>query len=231
MKFYTFAFLLVFINASLYSQSYISVQGHFNYWQHTDVFGPGIGFGYQYKISKLNLSLNYDYGYGSINRINNFDNINFDNWSTVFIKEQKGKWNKYLGFTENEPNEIKGSSDYGKQHQLSIQFGYSVYKKDKIEFMFSLGLFGSLVEHFYTFTNIPIHYIELPSVYSGPLNYIPATSQRIATYGINFEISLNKTKNSKVYGPFISVGIGPNYGSYSNIGMRLNTQLLKRKKV
>lgn len=227
MKIYTLTFLLVILNASLHCQSYISVQGHFNYWQHTDVFGPGIGFGYQYKISKLNLALNYDYGYGSINRLKDINNIEYDNWSTVFIKQQEGKWNEYLGFTENSSNEIKGSSDYGKQHQLSIQFGYSVYKKGNNEFLFSCGLFGSLVEHFYTFINIPINYIELPSVYSGPLNYIPATSQKIVTYGANFELSFNKTINNKIYSPFAILGLGPKYGSYCTIGMRMSTQLLK----
>lgn len=222
--------MLVILNSSLYSQSYINVQGHFNYWQHTDVFGPGIGFGYKYKFSKLNLSLNYDYGYGSINRFKNIDNIDYNNWSTVFIKEQEGKWKEYLGFTGDFSNEMKGSSDYGKQHQLSIQFGYSAYKKDNNELMFSLGLFGSLVEHFYTFTNVPIHYIELPSVYSGPLNYIPSTSQKIVIYGTNFELSFNKTINGKVYTPFVVCGLGPKYGSYCSIGMRLSTLLLKRKK-
>lgn len=222
--------MLVMLNASIYSQSYINVQGHFNYWQHTAVYGPGVGFGYSYKFSKLNLSLNYDFGYGSINRYKNIDNIDYNNWTTVFIKEQKGKWNEFLGFSSDSSNELEGSSDYGKQHQILIQLGYSLYKKNKKEFVFSIGLYSALVEHFYTFTNIPLHYIELPSVYSGPLNYIPSTSQKIATYGVNFELSMNSIKNSKIYSPFITVGLGPKYSSYCSIGMRMSTQLVNKRK-
>lgn len=223
--------MLLILNTSLYSQSYINVQGHFNYWQHTAVFGPGVGLGYSYKFSNLNLSINYDYGYGTINRFKNINNIDFNNWSTVFIKEEKGKWNEYLGYTTDLSNELNGSSDYGKQHQISMQVGYSFLRKNDMDLVLATGFYAAIVEHFYTFTNIPIHYIELPATYSGPLNYIPSTSQKIATYGVNFELSLNQRKNSKIYIPFVIVGLGPNYGSYCSVGMRLSTQLLKRKKV
>ena len=208
-------------------QSYINVQGHFNYWKHTEVFGPGIGLGYSYKYKNLNLAINYDYGYGAINRLKNIENINYNNWSTIFIKEQKGKWNEFLGYTEKLSNELKGSSDYGKQHQISFQIGCSIVRKKDVELVFSSGIYTAFVEHFYTFTNIPVYNIELPSVYSGPLNYIPATSQKIYTYGINFEIALNKFIKSKIISPYIIGGLGPKYGSYLSFGVRMSTILIK----
>lgn len=230
MRINIFTLMIYLLSSTLYSQSYINVQGHYNYWQHTAIFGPGVGFGYSYKFSNLNISLNYDYGYGAINRFKNIENIDYNNWTTIFIKEQKGKWNEYLGFTTNLSNEIKGSSDYGKQHQISMQVGYSFLSNKGMELELSTGLYAAIVEHFYTFTNIPIHYIEVPATYSGPLNYIPATSQKIATYGVNFELSLSKIKSCNIYTPFIIVGLGPKYSSYCSVGMRLSTQLQKRKK-
>jgi hypothetical protein len=228
-RFIILLFVLIFyIFNKASGQSYINVQGSFNYWKHTEVFGPGIGFGYNYKIRKLNLAINYDFGYGTINRFKSIENINYDNWSTVFIIEQKGKWNEFLGKNEIPSEELNGNSDYGKQHQITIQVGYQLFKIKTIDLDFKSGLFGAIVEHFYTFDNIPIHYIELPSVYSGPLNYIPSTSQKIYAYGINFELTLNKIIKNKIISPYITVGLGPRFGSYLALGLRLSTVLLEK---
>lgn len=210
------------------AQSFIGAHTNFNYWQHSEVFGPGIGIGFSYKINKIVLTLDYEFGYGSINRSNKFKNINYDYWSTVFIKTEEGKWKEYLGFTGNEATDLKGSLNYGKQNQASVKIGYTIKKLQNSKFLFNIGLYGALVEQFYTFKNILINRIELPLTYSGPLNYIPSTSQKILTYGINFEFLYLRRWNTKDWGPFINYGFGPNYGSYLGLGLKLNT-ILKKK--
>ena len=218
--------LLCTFTTFVYSQTYMHVQGHFNYWKHTEIFGPGIGFGFSHKFNKLNLSMNYDFGYGSINRYNSIENVNYDHWTTVFIKTEQGKWNRYLGFTGDLSNELKGSTDYGKQHQISLQIAYPIIQKDNLDIMFGIGSYVAIIEQFYTFTNVAINYIDLSPFYRGPLNYVPSTTQKIYTYGVNFELSANKSFGNKVISPFLIVGLGPKYGSYLSAGVRMSTLLL-----
>lgn len=211
------------------AQSYIHVQGNMNYWEHTDLYGLGIGLGYSYKINKVHFAFKYDFGYGTKDRFKDMDNINYDNWTTVFLKNRSDKWDKdYLGWTGNYSNELKATSDYAKQHQIALQIGYTLFDKNGMELVLSTGFYTAIVEHFYTYTNVPIHYLELPSVYRGPLNYIPSTSQKVYTYGGNVEIALNKLKGSKIISPYLSAGLGPKHGSYLSAGLRLSTQVLKK---
>ena len=220
------SFLLLF-GYTINSQSYINVSGNFNYWKHTELFGPGIGFGYSYKHHKLTYSFNYDFGYGTINRFKNIPEINYDQWSTVFIKQDQGKWNDYLilgGIT----NVVNVSSDYGKQHQVSLQLSYPIIQHSDVEFNINSGIYSAVVEQFYTFTVVPIHNIQIPATYSGPLNYIPSTSQKIFTYGLNIGFSVNKSIGPKIWSPFIMGGIGPNQGSYICLGLKLSTILRKK---
>lgn len=220
--------IFLFVQSSQ-GQSYISVQGSFNYWQHTELFGPGIGLGYQYKIDQWSLLLQYDYGYGTINRLNSLDNVNYDSWSTVMVLSDKGTWDEYLCcHTLDDIYELPGTTDYGKQHQLSLQVGYSVYKQNNLDFNIKVGGYGAIVEQFFTFKNLPIYNIDLSPFYRGPLNYIPVTTQKLMTLGANFELALDIIKGSKIWGPFINAGIGPKYSSYAGVGVRLSTQL-KRK--
>lgn len=220
--------LYFLIPVVLSGQSFIHVQGSFNYWNHTELFGPGVGLGYSYQFDQFSVTVNYDFGYGAINRLDEFDNVDYDNWTTVFLKTDRGKWNDYLGFTSSFSNDLQGGSDYGKQHQLSVQFGYHIKTKNDFKVIFKTGIFSAIVEHFYTYKNIPIHYIRLPSVYSGELNYIPTTTQRILTYGVNFEMALEKDKVGKTWAPYIVVGIGPGFGSYAGAGLRLSTMLIRK---
>ncbi len=213
-----------------YSQSYISVQGNFNYWQHTELFGPGIGLGYQYKKEKWAASLQYDYGYGTINRMNSFENLNYNNYSTVLLLNEENSWDQYICCHYLEDiYELEGTTDYGKQHQLSLQLGYEILKKQNFDFILKIGGFGAIVEQFFTFQNIPIHNIDTsPYIYNGPLNYIPVTTQKIMTLGANMEMAMEYKTGNKVWGPYINFGLGPRYSSYASIGVRLSTQLQRK---
>src|SRR5690554_292250 len=82
----------IFCCQSLSAQSYINVQGGINYWQHTDLMGASIGLGYSYNFGKFSLRFNYDFGYGWKDRIKEMDNIDYDHWSTVFVKTKKSQW-------------------------------------------------------------------------------------------------------------------------------------------
>ncbi|MBK8052464.1 MAG: hypothetical protein IPK35_04090 [Saprospiraceae bacterium] len=219
--------ILLHFGYTIHSQSYINVSGNFNYWKHTELFGPGIGFGYSYKHKRFTYSINYDFGYGTINRFKKITGINYDQWSTVFIKQDQGKWNDYLilgGIT----NVVNVSSDYGKQHQVSLQLNYPIIQHNDLEFSINSGIYSAVVEQFYTFTVVPIHNILLPTTYSGPLNYIPSTLQKIFTYGLNIGLSVNKSSGSKIWSPYIMGGIGPNQGSYISLGLKLSTMLRKK---
>ena len=46
------SFLLLF-GYTINSQSYINVSGNFNYWKHTELFGPGIGLAIAISIINL----------------------------------------------------------------------------------------------------------------------------------------------------------------------------------
>lgn len=208
------------------AQSYINVQASANYWQHTEVFGPGIGFGYSYEANRFNISIDYEYGYGTFNRLKSMKNINYDHYSTVFTNTKKGKWREYLGITDDLPEDLEGTSDYGKQHQLAIRAGYSISKNGNREYLISAGIFGAVVEQFFTFTNIPIYNADIV-IYNGPLNYIPVTSQRIITAGALVEMSMNVERKSKIFSPYLQLGIGPRYSSYASVGIRLSTMLKK----
>ena len=224
-----FICLCLLIGNQSYSQSYISVQGNFNYWQHTELFGPGIGLGYQYKKDKWAVSMEYDYGYGTINRLNSFDNLNYDNYSTVMVLNEKGSWDEYLCCHNLEDiYELPGTSDYGKQHQLSLQIGYNLWNKNKFDIIGKIGGFGAFVEQFFTFKNFPLYYVDLTPFYRGPLNYIPVTTQKIMTLGANMELAMEYTSGHKIWGPYINIGLGPRYSSYASIGVRLSTQLQKK---
>jgi hypothetical protein len=219
--------LLLFFTNTIFCQSYISVTGTFNYWKHTELFGPGIGFSYSYKHNTITYSLNYDFGYGTIDRFKQLDDINYDHWSTVFTKQDQGKWNDYLilgGIT----NVVHARSDYGKQHQVSLQLSCPIISHNDVEFLINTGVYSSVVEQFYTFTVIPVYNIQLPATYSGRLNYIPSTTQKILTYGLNIGLCANKSIGNKIWSPFVTGGIGPNFGSYVSMGIRLSTKLMKK---
>lgn len=230
MKFLiTLSFLFLFINwQPLLAQSYINVQGSLNYWQHTELMGVGVGLGYAYKFRKTSLRFNYDYGYGWKDRIKTMNNIDYDNWSTVFVKTKKeGKWDYYHPYSK---SSLYGKSDFGKQHQLSIHIDYPLFTHNKIEYNIGIGTYASIVEQFFTLKNIPVEYVDLTPFYRGPLNYIPTASRRILTYGVDLQFFLNIEKGNKIWSPFISAAYGPGYGSYGNIGLRLSTQLKKKER-
>jgi len=226
---YSLILLTFWLARPAYSQSYISVQGSFNYWQHTELFGPGIGLGYHYKKDKFLVAVQYDFGYGTVNRLNSFDNVNYDRRSTVTVLREDGKWNGEIwGRSLDDIYELPGTTDYGKQHQLSLQVGYSVYSKNDVDYVVKVGAFGAIVEQFFTFKNIPVYNVNLVGVIDFPLNYIPVTTQKILTLGINTELSVNFTKNKRIISPFVAGGIGPQFGSYASVGLRLSTQLMKK---
>jgi hypothetical protein len=215
----------------LSAQSYISVQITSNYWHHTEVYGTGAGFGYSYKFNKLAFSLHYDYGYGTVNRLEQMGNVNYEHWTTVGILTERGRWSGFLGRNSFFSTDIiDGSTDYGKQHQLNFQISFPITITKNNELRLACGLFGSLVEQFFTFTNVSIYYIDLTPFYQGPLNYIPVTKQKIFMHGVNFELSYQMQKRNNIYSPFIQVGLGPNYSSFYSCGMRLSTQLMKKGK-
>lgn len=221
--------ILTFFCLPTFSQSFISVQGSFNYWQHSELYGPGAGFGYHYKKDKLLFSAQYDYGYGTYDRLKKFDNVDYDSWSTIMVLRNYGSWSDYICcHSLDDIYELPGVTDYGKQHQLSLQIGYSLKQSKSVEYLVKLGGFSAVVEQFFTFKNLPIYYLDLVPFYRGPLNYIPSTSRKILTLGVNGEFSIQFSKNSKIWEPFIVGGIGPKYSSYASVGLRLST-LLKKK--
>lgn len=227
--FLTIIIVFLFLVQNMVGQSYISVQGSFNYWQHTELFGPGIGFGYQYKKENLGFSVQYDFGYGTLNRLNSFDNVDYNNWSTVMVETEKGEWAQYLCcHSLKDIYELPGTTDYGKQHQLTIQLGYNFFTKNNLSLVAKMGGYSAIVEQFFTFKNLPLYYIDLSPFYRGPLNYIPSTSQKILTLGANLEFALDYTKGHRIWSPYLSLGIGPKYSSYASVGLRLSTQLIKK---
>lgn len=220
---------LFYYSNKINSQVYISSSITGNYWEHSELFGIGIGTGLSYKINKYTFSLNYEFGYGTRDRFKSLNNINYENYSTVLLDNDKGSWKKYLGIVEDYPNYIKGVSDYAKQHQLSLMGSYNINIKSDFELTLGTGFYGAIIDHFFTFKNIPIYYVDLVPFYEGPLNYIPVATQKILTYGINFEVSLNIKKSNKIWSPFFEFGIGPNYSSYISSGLRLKVKAISKQ--
>ncbi len=212
------------------SQIYISSQVSGNYWRHSELYGLGVGMGVSYQKQNYTFSINYEYGYGACNRVNKFDNINYNVYTTVFLDVDEGNWREYLGIEEGYSNKFSSTSDYAKQHQLSLMGGYNVFSKNNLGLTLSAGVYGAIVEHFFTFKNIPIHYIDLTPFYQGPLNYIPVHTQKILTYGLNFEASLNIYNDKKTWIPFVIIGLGPNYSSYYGLGLRLRTKAMFKQR-
>lgn len=218
--------ILFFNNQVVSGQTWITANAGGSYWQHTELAGFGVGMGLERQIEKWKISLNYEYGYGSYHRFKKFDNINYDYWTTVLVDEDK--WSSSPGL--NDPiNEMKAKSDYGKQHQLSLKLHYSPYKKENCKLNIGAGIYASVVEHFFTFTDTIVYYLDITPFYRGPLNYIPVSHQRFLTYGASFEFSWDFIKPKRVWTPYISAGLGPRYSSFLSAGLRLSTKLMRKK--
>lgn len=226
-RFYWIILLLIPITSN--AQFYMQVQASGNYWQHTEVFGAGVGAGISYQVGKANILLQYDYGYGSVNRLNSFDNVNYDHWSTILTKQDRGNWNEYLGWSEGFASDLEAHTDYGKQHQLSLMGSYDIIKVGGSSLYLGIGGFGSIVEQFFTFTNIPIHNVDFIQ-YRGPLNYIPSTSQKILTYGGMAELSLRIPRGNVIWTPYIAGGRGNRFSTFGSFGIKLMTRIMKKKK-
>jgi hypothetical protein len=217
--------LTVAINISLAAQTYISANVAGSYWQHTDLFGAGAGLGLEYQMGRWAVTLDYQYGYGSYHRFKDFDNIDYDNWTTVLVDE--GPWVTDLGAND-EFNRSKPKTDYGKQHQLSLEVQREVWSKGEDGVRLGLGAYSALVEHFYTFTNIEAHYLEIVPIYRGPLNYIPVSHQRFISYGVSGRVQYDMQRGHRRWSPYIMVGVGPNYGSLASLGVKLSTAVKPR---
>lgn len=212
---------------SLSAQTYINAQLNGNYWQHTELVGYAAGLGLEHKFSNFSISLNYSYGYGSNHRFKKFNNLNYDYWSTVQVDEDK--WSSSPGFSD-PINEMKAKTDYGKQHQLSIFLSRKVFQFGENKLNVGLGAFSSLVEHFFTFSNILVYNLDITPFYNGPLNYIPVSHQKFLTYGFNTMVSYEIPKGNNTWSPFVNLGLGPNYGSFVTVGVQLATQLKSKNK-
>lgn len=218
--------LTVAINISLTSQTFISANVAGSYWQHTELFGVGAGLGLEYRLGKWSLTLDYQYGYGTYHRFKDFDNLDYDNWTTVLVDE--GPWVTDLGVFE-DFNMSKPKTDYGKQHQLSLGLQREIWRKDDRAMSVGLGLYSALVEHFYTFTNVEAYYLDISPIYRGPLNYIPVSHQRFITYGGSATVQYNMQRGHRRWSPYIMIGLGPNYSSFASLGVKLSTQAQARE--
>ena len=203
------------------AQSYIHMQGTVNYWQHSELWGLGIGFGYTKKLKKVSIFIGYDFGYGSTDRQKRFDNLNYDNWSTVYTRTKD--WDRYL--PQDFPLiELEATSDYGKQHQLTLQLKKMIGKLNGRDLQLGIGGYLSIIEQFFTITNIEIYNFDM-LIYNGPLNYMPVTTRRTLTYGLSSELSYDVLAKKNHYIVFLNLGLGPNYGSYLSTGIRVATSL------
>lgn len=216
--------LTVAINISLTAQIYISANAAGSYWQHTELYGAGAGLGLEYQMGKWAVTLDYQYGQGSYHRFKDFDNIDYDNWTTVLVDE--GPWVTDLGFYD-EVNELRPKTDYAKQHQLSLGVQREIWRKGSRSLHLGLGVYSALVEHFYTFTNIEAYNLDIAS-YQGPLNYIPVSHQRFITYGVSGTVQYDVQRAGRCWSPYVMVGVGPSYSSMASLGVKLSIRAKAR---
>ena len=215
---------VVFVN-TLSSQWYINAHFNGNYWQHTEIFGPGGGLGLRYSHSNWSIDIDYDFGYNSVSK---FDRHGID----IHDPERFGT---ILDFMNRDATldkiDLKLHSDYAKQHQLNVAWCYSLYENDKFGVNVGAGLYIAHVSQFFTFKNKQVVIDNIFLQDSSRFDYTPILHQDLLAYGATFNMSVDINKHKKrIWSPYITLGYGSRYTSFATVGVKLFSKLRKKNK-